>query len=205
MTSRTLVLLSVLIAASTITMAQSPLNSERQPQQAQPPSTSSPAPGKPSQKAATPTVTPPPAPPGREGQPLNIKVEVTITDQSGATQALKKTVTVVSGDQRTSFIRTTAYYDPPIGPVPLNVDVEPQLLSDNRIRLRLNLQYNLPSSEGRAAGAPGVPPVPPLRTTGIQENLSMILESGKPLIVAQSADPVGDRQVTIEARATVLR
>ena len=33
----------------------------------------------------------------------------------------------------------------------------------------------------------------------------MILESGKPLVVAQPADPVGDRQVTIEVRATILR
>ena len=44
-----------------------------------------------------------------------------------------------------------------------------------------------------------------LRTTGIHENLAMILDNGKPLVVAQSADPVGDRQVTIEVKATILR
>jgi hypothetical protein len=44
-----------------------------------------------------------------------------------------------------------------------------------------------------------------LRTTEIHENLGMILDSGKPLVVAQSADPVGDRQVTIEVKATALR
>jgi len=149
---------------------------------------------------------PAPAAPRREGQPINIKVEVTITDQSGTTQALKKTVTVVTGDSMTGFIRSMASYDPPIGLVPLNVDVEPQLLNDNRIRLRLNLQYNLPSSERRAAVAasPGEHGVP-LRTTEIRENLALILENGKPLVAAQSADPVGDRQVTIEVKATVLR
>jgi hypothetical protein len=32
-----------------------------------------------------------------------------------------------------------------------------------------------------------------------------VLESGKPIVAAQSADPVGDRQVTIEVKATILR
>jgi len=122
---------------------------------------------------------------------------------------LKKTVTVVTGDRMSGFIRSTASYDAPIGSVPLNVDVEPELLTDNRIRLRLNLQYNLPSMERLAPVPPGqIPPSPPspaLRTTGIQENLALILENGKPLVAAQSADPVGDRQVTIDVKATVLR
>ena len=33
----------------------------------------------------------------------------------------------------------------------------------------------------------------------------MILESGKAMIAAQSADPVGDRQVTVEVKATILK
>ena len=44
-----------------------------------------------------------------------------------------------------------------------------------------------------------------LQKTSIQETLSLILESGKPVVAAQSADPVGDRQVTIEVKATILR
>ena len=39
----------------------------------------------------------------------------------------------------------------------------------------------------------------------IRDAVTMILESGKPLIVAQSADPVSDRQVTVEVKATILR
>ena len=168
-----------------------------------------PAPGQPPRGTTPATVAPPaPAAPRREGQPINIKVEVTITDQSGGTQALKKTVTVVTGDSMTGFIRTSAAYDPPIGIVPLNVDVEPQVLPDNRVRLRLNLQYNLPSSEGRKSSTVGQPSREGgavLRTTEIRENLSLILENGKALVAAQSADPVGDRQVTIDVKATVLR
>jgi hypothetical protein len=33
----------------------------------------------------------------------------------------------------------------------------------------------------------------------------VILENGKSVSVAQSADPVGDRQVTIDVKATILR
>jgi hypothetical protein len=33
----------------------------------------------------------------------------------------------------------------------------------------------------------------------------VILDDGKPMIVAQSADPVSDRQVTVEVRAAILK
>jgi hypothetical protein len=33
----------------------------------------------------------------------------------------------------------------------------------------------------------------------------LILESGKSLVVSQAADPVSDRQVTVEVKATILR
>ena len=138
----------------------------------------------------------------RTGQPVNIKVDVTISDQRGGTAALKKTVSVVTGDRQSGFIRSTAEYRGDIGPVPLNVDSEPELLPDGKIKLAVNLQYDLPGGTAQGTEATGTGP---LRRTQIRENLAVILESGKPLLVAQSADPVGDRQVTVELKATVLR
>jgi hypothetical protein len=41
--------------------------------------------------------------------------------------------------------------------------------------------------------------------TVMHDSVSLILESAKPMIAAQSADPIGDRQVTVEVKATVLR
>ena len=32
--------------------------------------------------------------------------------------------------------------------------------------------------------------------TAMHDSLSLILENGKPIVAAQSADPIGDRQVT---------
>jgi hypothetical protein len=45
----------------------------------------------------------------REGQPINIKVDLTITDQRGGSPIFKKTVTVVTADGG-GFIRSTARY-----------------------------------------------------------------------------------------------
>lgn len=158
---------------------------------------------------ATPAAPAPAAPaPTREGQPLNVKVDLTITDQRGGSPLFKKTVTVVTADGMGGFIRSTARYRD-IGDVPLNVDAQPRLLADGKIRVNVNLQYDLPANaprpveptdENRVAGVVG-----PLTKTSIHENLSLVLENGKSIVAAQSADPVGDRQVMIEVKATILR
>jgi len=196
MTARALFVSLFVVAASAAGLAQ---QQERQP---------APQPA-PRQPGATPAPTPA-APVAetrvavREGQPINIKVDLTITDQRGGNPIFKKTVTVVTADGMGGFIRSTARYRE-IGDVPLNVDTQPRLLPDGKIRVSVNLQYDLPASvdpsdiknEERRAG--------PLTKTSIHENLSLVLESGKPIVAAQSADPVGDRQVTIEVKATILR
>lgn len=198
MTARALFMSLFVVAASAAGLAQP---QDRQP--AQPPATAPRTPG------ATPAPTPT-APVAetrvavREGQPINIRVDLTITDQRGGNPIFKKTVTVVTADGMGGFIRSTARYRE-IGDVPLNVDTQPRLLPDGKIRVSVNLQYDLPASvdpsdiknEERRAG--------PLTKTSIHENLSLVLESGKPIVAAQSADPVGDRQVTIEVKATILR
>ena len=161
----------------------------------------------PRQPPASPAATPAPAAPApavrREGQPVNIKVEVTITDQRGGAPPVKKTVNVVTGDLLNGSIRTQARYTG-AGAIPLNIDAEPQILADSKIRLRLNMQYSLPG--GAAADTePTGRMVGSLQSTDIQESLSLILDNGKSTIAAQSADPVGDRQVTIEVKATIQR
>jgi hypothetical protein len=138
----------------------------------------------------------------REGQPLNIRVEVTVTDQRGAAAPLKKTISVVVAEGMGGRIRSTAEFSQG-WVLPLNVDAEPQLLPDGKIRLMVNLQYDLPSgSTGSEAASSGVGT---LRRTQLQENLPLVLENGKSMVVSQSADPISDRQVTVEVKATVLR
>jgi hypothetical protein len=143
------------------------------------------------------------APRRREGQPVNVKVDVTVTDQRGGAAPLKKTITIVVADSMGGRIRSTAESTSGFN-MPLNVDAEPQILADGKIRLMLNLQYDLPNG-GAASEAPTGVGVGVIRRTQLQENLPLVLENGKSMVVAQSADPIGDRQVTVEVKATVLR
>ena len=174
----------------------------------QPPS--KPVPPAPIPSGPPPPQGPPPATnaprPEPNRQPINVRIEVTITDQRGKTPAMKKTVTAVTGDGLNARIRTQAEFIgmAPVGatitPIPLNLDVMPVILPNGRVRVTLALEYSLPALPDEPTTT-----VPRLVRTGIQENLAVNLDDGKPLLVAQSADPVSDRQVTVEVRATILK
>ena len=148
------------------------------------------------------TITPPATPerPRREGQPVNVKVEFTITDQRGTAAPTRRTISLLVGDERTGYIRTqSSVYR--MSEIPLNVDASPSLLNDGKIRLGFNLQYDWP-----APIEPGKEiPVGAVTRTTLHDSMTLVLESGKSLVAAQSADPIGDRQVTVEVKATILK
>ena len=174
-----------------------------------------PAPAKPAPKPAPPAETVPSAqsaPAQPRNQPINVKVEVTITEQRGKSSPTRKLLSILAADSFRNSIRSQETFFPPLD-VPLNVDVTPNILTGSRgentgkIRLMLNLEYDLPGATGGSE--------PKKTSTGdfervtmksaVRENLIVIVEDGKPLVVAQSADPVSDRQVTVEVRATILK
>ena len=180
-------------AALTMDEQQAPVAQPRTPA---PPGVKQAAPG-----GEAPT---PPAPATllrRDGQAVNVRVELTITDQRTGAAPIKKTVSVVVADGQVGFIRSSSEIAGIAASVPLNVDAEPSLLTDGKIRLRANVQYDLPAPaetlNNITRGA--------TTRTAIHETLSLILENAKPLIAAQSADPVSDRTVTVEVKATVLK
>lgn len=182
-----------------------------QPQAVQPPQ-GGPQRGQPSQPGPPPAPAPPPTPPRDEGQPFNVRVEVTISEQTGNSPAVKKTVTVVTGEGRQGFVRSAATFSGP--PSPLNIDVDPSVLPNGKIRLGLGVQYDLPAPPNVVLDASGRPvesqtatrsALGSLTRTEIRQNLRVVLENGKPLMVSQSADPVGDRKVTVEVTATILK
>jgi hypothetical protein len=155
-----------------------------------------PKPPAPPRAAAPPT---PPAPPTRRlGQPINVRVEVTITDQRGSAAPIKKTLSVIVADQQNGMVRSESL-SPSVGAVPLHIDAQPEILPDGKIRLRFSLNYDLPMDSLTTAAPERV------AKSSIRESLSLILESGKPMLATQSADPVGDRQVMVEVKATVLK
>jgi len=192
------VLLTAFLMSTVPVVAQPPAAT---PQPGQTPR--SPQPPTPAAAPAARTATPPT--PRREGQPVNIKIDFTITDQRSSAAAIKRTLTLIVADERTGSIRSQSSVFQ-VGDVPLNVDASPVLLTDGKIRLGFNLQYDWPAPFETAVANPAQqPPRGTVIKTALHDSVSLILESGKPMIAAQSADPIGDRQVTVEVKATILR
>jgi hypothetical protein len=166
-----------------------------------PPATAAPA------TAPAPPPPPPPAPPGpprRESQPINVKVDLTITEDGGPDPVIRKSITAVVGDGFSGYVREQAVSNrvpvpgeapPPRVGAPLNLDAYPVILPNGKVRLSCTIQY---VTRGPAQD-------PQRMTTDIKQNLVLILESGKPLVVSQATDPIGERKVTVEVTATVLR
>ena len=86
-----------------------------------------------------------------------------------------------------------------ISQAPLSVDVFPTIDS-GKIRLDFSLEYNLNAE--KEANLPADAPGP---KTNVSERLSAVLDSGVPLIIAQSSDALTDRKLTIEVKATIVK
>jgi len=126
-----------------------------------------------------------------------VKLELTITDQLGSAPPVQKTVSLLVADSESGMIRSEGQL-PGYGAVQLHVDGEVLLINETKIRVRIGLNYDLvdPKAEPTARQS--------LRTQ-IRESLSTVLENGKATVISQSADPVTDRKVTVEAKAIIVR
>jgi hypothetical protein len=140
-----------------------------------------------------------------KGQLVNVKVEFTITDQIGTKPPTKKTMTLTVADRENGRIRTTTEYPVSRGnsffyaSAPLSVDVQP-VIEGGKIRLEFSLEYSISSEKD-----PSIPGDAQGPKTNVSERLSAILESGVPLVIAQSSDAVTERRLTIEVKATIVK
>ena len=143
------------------------------------------------------------------GQPVNMRLELTITDDRGNGQAIAKMVSVMTADRFWGRIRTQGEVttsDNRRLPVILNVDARPTLLRDNRARVEMTIEYRPaieafvapPAAAGSRPDANGLPP-------NVNESLAVVLDDGKSVLISQSADPISDRKVKVEAKLTILR
>jgi len=146
---------------------------------------------------------PPPAAPTPDGRNRkvgpNVKVEVVFSEQRSDSPATPKTVTITTNDGQWGRVRssvTTMGY----GASPLNVDARPEVLADGRVLLNVNIEYG----EKRVPAGKDVQPGQIIEAT-LNESVTLLLESGKGLAVTQSADPMSDRKVSVEVKATVLK
>jgi hypothetical protein len=156
------------------------------------------------QAAAAEGKEPRPAPAPPQGLPLNVRLEVTITDQRGDTPPIVKTVTKTVADRTNARIRTSGDIATKLGfrQVVLNVDSFPQILtnangtSTNRLKVAMTIEYR-PKAADADTEQSATPP--------INEQLTVFLDDGKPTVISQSADPATDRKVKVEVKATILK
>jgi hypothetical protein len=189
---------STALAAALMLIAGSAFAQQREPEQAAKPMPQ--REGKPAEGPAKPS---PDA-----MQPINVRIELTITDQRGESAPVSNAVSLIASDRSWSRLRTGGDMRTPQGvfPVILNVDARPILLAreSNRARVELTIEYR-PNGQPFVMNGPGTPPETDKTTPNINESLSVILEDGKSMLISQSADPVTDRKVKVEVKATILK
>lgn len=133
-----------------------------------------------------------PEPPGINA---NVKLDLTIADQTGSGEPLKKVVTMLVADRGMGSIRSngTARNQ---GRVQINVDARPTIVPNSQlVRVTLGFEYT-PRALGQEAAA---------EWSSVSEQFTVVLEAGKPVVISQAADPASDRKITVEVRATILK
>jgi len=115
-------------------------------------------------------------------------------ERGAAGESAVKVVSMTVADRANGMIRASG--DAP-RPAALHVDATPSI-DDGKIRLNLGLEYKITESSPDAKALP-----PPVHAT--REQIFVILENGRPLVVADSADPATDRRLQVEVTATILR
>jgi hypothetical protein len=132
----------------------------------------------------------------------NVQVELTLTDQLGSNPAEKKTVSMIATTGTLGKVRTVGTIRPQGDapyPVMLNVDARPFVSVEGTVQLEVTLEYYPMKGGGEEKeGAKQ-------RPSGINQSQTVVLQSGKPLIISQAADPISDRKVIVEVKATILK
>ena len=95
-------------------------------------------------------------------------------------------------------IRTNGDVRTPTGnrQVTLNVDVQPRMMRDGKVRVDLSIEYRPIAADAETEKS---------STPALNEMIGVLLEDGKSMVISQSADPTSDRKVKVEAKATIIR
>jgi hypothetical protein len=126
-----------------------------------------------------------------------VRVEFTVSDASGGQAPVTKSLTITVADGETAMVRSESEA---LGPTasgtrsaPFSADASASVEGD-RIRLFFSLDYQVIDS---VSGAP--------LKSAVRARQTVILESGRPMAISETSDPLSDRLVRVEVKATVLR
>jgi len=170
-----------------------------------------------------PVAAPPMMKPMADYEAANVKVEVTITYQVGSGKPVQRTASLTVADQGRGSLRsgtqvavpqttfqpaaTGAPATPPMTSysyksVGLNVDANRVSVLGNRARMDLNVEFSAVDEKPTTLPSGSYPVFPTF-----SQNLTLVLESGKEVVVGQSSDVVDnqERKQTVTVKATILR
>lgn len=134
------------------------------------------------------------------GQPLNVKLELTITDQTGTGEPTKKVVNMIVADRHNGFIRSKGYQKVAEGgmrEVIMNVDARPVIHREGTIRIDLGLEYSPTAATPTGTSVEG--------RSNLNQRIVFMIEPAKPLVVSQAVDPLSNSRITVELRATIMK
>ena len=134
------------------------------------------------------------------GQPLNVKLELTITDQTGTGEPTKKVVTMIVADRQNGFIRSKGYQKVAEGgmrEVIMNVDARPAIYREGTIRIDLGLEYSPTAATPTGTSVEG--------RSNLNQRIAFMIDPAKPLVVSQAVDPLSNSRITVELRATIMK
>jgi hypothetical protein len=165
------------------------------------------------------------------GSDANVRIEVTISYQVGNATPVKRSAVLTVADQESGLLRagnqvavpsttflpatksdgvsTAMVTTSPMTQftyrsVGLNLDARRVAVSGNRAKVSLNVEFSaVDEKTSEAVTSVNRPPSFPTFT----QSFTLVLESGKPVIVAQSSDFVDnvERKQSVEVKATILR
>jgi hypothetical protein len=155
-----------------------------------------------------------PEPPKGVPARTNVQIELTISDQTGSGPVEKKTVSMIAASGTWGKIRAAGVARPNSAtgnvPVGLNVDARPFVMGAGIVQVELTIGYNPLSAQTLEAYDPQKSDrasytASQIRPTELNQSLTVVLQNGKPLIVSQAADPVSDRKIIVEVKASILK
>jgi hypothetical protein len=161
----------------------------------------------------------PPGPPEPQmGKLSNVRVDVTISDQRGNQPAITKTVSLTVADRGTGQVRSGGMVRQKQGglySMRLDVDLIRPVIEGNKVHATLNVSYDTPEGSTVAQASSAETRQSPVDSstethvgvrsgTDVRHSVTVVLENGKPLTIAESADPATDRRVKLQVKATIL-
>jgi hypothetical protein len=122
-------------------------------------------------------------------QPLtSLRLDVTVADDRKGVSTAPQAVSLVTADRQRGRVLASAAH------AVLQVDAQPEILSDGRIRVHMTVSYQAVQQAGETS-----PPA------SLEKRITAIVDEGKTLNVLQSTDPASGRTVTVEIKATLLK